>query len=529
MEAKDVALLGFVSAAQKYVEKHIDDSKNLGDLENVDINRLKDELSKQLKFLVMPEDQKIELLLDGQKAFDEYAAENLEPKNNVIEELGQIFNVNFDDVDVKPITKSDDIEDEPVSQSDDIDELLEAYDIDESETPEVIIEKVKSNEQDEFGLTEDDDILLTIANAAAKSDEELAKEFNKTEVIKPKNLDSAFAEVINNEDKEKEEIVEEENAEPEYNKQVNLEQEHADKERVALSKLLKGIGKTETENTGYFEYTESRETPKQKESVKPVQNTKPQGTLSSELRSVSENTYYQQQELSNKQSVEETKPQTPSMNILVNPGLEVVLEQEGKPTFYNVSREEERATTSEKTIDEKPVEHTLSEALSGLGRLQRKQEENYVEKEEPEQEIQIPIKPQIIKEEEPETKQKTSGVEDKVYSNIMLAYPYLTKDFIVSAYDQKDEISTSYVKGDDYIILHRLTFTNVEELREFVEIMMAHNYLVNVDEKKMIVDTIREFTNREGTILTNIFSIANQAKILNGEYEGYCVINKKGK
>lgn len=468
MEAKNVALLGFVTAAQEYVEKHMNDGSNLGDLENVDIKRLKEELSAQLKFFAMPEEEKNNLISSGEKAFDEYVEENLKPKANVIDELGQIFNVSFDDYDVKPIK-------ETITN----DDLLETYDIQE-------------NKIDEFGLTADDDILLTIANAAAKSDEELAKEFNQKTSEEPKTLDVAFADVMKNE-------------------QAKVENPNA-----PLSEILKNIGGNE--NSGYYENTEL---PKENRDVKPV--IKSVGTLSSELKNISNNAVQQPTIIQKEMTAQPT-------NILVNPGLDAVLENERKENFYNVSTEEERATISENIVVEEDKDHTLSEALAGLGKLQKKQETTTTiinpipevketPKVEPQPEKETYVSKPIIK----------NNYDDKIYSNIMVAYPYLNRNFIIFAYGQKDEIDSSYIIGEDYIILHRLVFTDIEELHEFVEIMMAHNYLVNVDEKKMIVDVIKEFVNREGVILTNIFSIANQAKILNGEYEGYRLFEKEGK
>ena len=52
---------------------------------------------------------------------------------------------------------------------------------------------------------------------------------------------------------------------------------------------------------------------------------------------------------------------------------------------------------------------------------------------------------------------------------------------------------------------------------------MNHDYRVNVDENKMIVDIFKDMINTDGKILTNIFEIANQARVLDGNYEGYRV------
>ena len=73
------------------------------------------------------------------------------------------------------------------------------------------------------------------------------------------------------------------------------------------------------------------------------------------------------------------------------------------------------------------------------------------------------------------------------------------------------------------IVLHRVHFNNIEDLQQFVEIVANHKYSVNVDERKMIVDLFKMYRNTDGKILTNIFEIANQAKLLHGDYEGYRV------
>ena len=67
-------------------------------------------------------------------------------------------------------------------------------------------------------------------------------------------------------------------------------------------------------------------------------------------------------------------------------------------------------------------------------------------------------------------------------------------------------------------------FKDIGGLREFVDVMINHGYLVNVDEKQMIVDTFKEHVNSDGKILTDIFEIANQGKLLTGDYEGYRII-----
>ena len=121
---------------------------------------------------------------------------------------------------------------------------------------------------------------------------------------------------------------------------------------------------------------------------------------------------------------------------------------------------------------------------------------------------------------------KQEELKKEIYNSIKSIYPYLSNGFIKGVYDLKDSLSNEYKDGEEIIILHRLVFKDVVGLRKFVDIIMSHDYLVNVDEKQMIVDTFKEHINSDGKILTDIFEVANQAKLLTGEYEGYRIIEK---
>ena len=122
-------------------------------------------------------------------------------------------------------------------------------------------------------------------------------------------------------------------------------------------------------------------------------------------------------------------------------------------------------------------------------------------------------------------KQKQEEAKRKeIYDSIVTLYPYLSNGFIKGVYDLKQSFANDYKDGEKMVILHRLRFENINGLRQFVDVMINHGYLVNVDEKQMIVDTFKEHVNSDGKILTDIFEIANQAKLLTGDYEGYRII-----
>lgn len=120
--------------------------------------------------------------------------------------------------------------------------------------------------------------------------------------------------------------------------------------------------------------------------------------------------------------------------------------------------------------------------------------------------------------------ERINELKKKIYDSIVALYPYLSNGFIKGVYELKESFASDYKEGQKIIILHRLVFADLEGLRQFVDVMMSHEYFVNVDEKQMIVDTFKEHVNSDGKILTDIFEIANQAKLLTGEYDGYRII-----
>ena len=103
-------------------------------------------------------------------------------------------------------------------------------------------------------------------------------------------------------------------------------------------------------------------------------------------------------------------------------------------------------------------------------------------------------------------------------------YPYLSDSFIMGVCSMKDAIANEYLTVKKVVVLHRLSFKEVENLRQFVEITLKHEYQINADEKKLIVDAFKECENADDKIIASIFDIANQAALLNGEYEGYRII-----
>ena len=93
-----------------------------------------------------------------------------------------------------------------------------------------------------------------------------------------------------------------------------------------------------------------------------------------------------------------------------------------------------------------------------------------------------------------------------------------------NVYFLKDSIIQDYPLNVKIIILHRIQFKEVESLRQFVEIALNHNFAINADENKLIVDAFKQYINVDGKIITSIFEVANQSALLGADYIGYRVL-----
>ena len=190
---------------------------------------------------------------------------------------------------------------------------------------------------------------------------------------------------------------------------------------------------------------------------------------------------------------------------IVNPGIEQIIADEAKE---NIEPKEEYTEVQVENVETQ--DNNVEEIKDDVNETQ-----SYVSS------LIDDLREQLVKEEA--SKQQVDKNRD-VYDHIAKIYPYLSQGFIRSVYELKGDIANEYPFDREVIVLHRVKFNDVDNLRKFVEIALNHNYSINADEDKMIVDIFREFVNGDGKILTNIYEIANQGCLLDGIYEGYNVI-----
>jgi len=200
-------------------------------------------------------------------------------------------------------------------------------------------------------------------------------------------------------------------------------------------------------------------------------------------------------------NVKEEVKDIPSLSYFFNPMNEL---KENKPAIKKVDTEELDSILNEINKEEKPKEEEVK----------LPNEKTYVDG--------------LIKTLNEAEKIENERIKNKIsiFEKISRQYPYLSGGFIRAVFSLKETIANDNPYNEDIILLHRVYFRELDSLRHFVEIACNHNYTVNVDEDKMLVDVFKEFVNADGRIITNIFEIANQVKALDGEYDGYRVIEK---
>ena len=120
--------------------------------------------------------------------------------------------------------------------------------------------------------------------------------------------------------------------------------------------------------------------------------------------------------------------------------------------------------------------------------------------------------------------QKEIDANEKQYiESIGNFFPYVSSKLIDSVYAQKDAISFNYPSGMHVKLYHLLTFDDLENLNSFIQILDKHNYECKILNDKFQVEVSNEMKVKEGALLTDIYVVANQAGILNGNYESFSI------
>lgn len=476
MKVKNLVLFGFILSAISYLSKQIeeeqeDETNFLSELEDIDLQQVKNELGSKLeKAIVEFGDVVGSITKIGSDAFDRFlkdATDDLQ-EGELVEKLKEAIvskEVEEEPEKVEEIGEVDKVE---VEATDDIDEVLEVSTNDFEDLLEVIEETVEEESED---TTEDLDE-ATEEEFSDESDDSLEEanfeEFDKTEEASetPSECEEVSEEI---EAQEEPQIAEEVQEDSMWNQpEVNADELLKDLKNT-LDSFFARSEESEQANVEEEMFEEIKKATEQPEEQKEIED------LFEEL-------------LVDTKAKVEKEVNKDEIDAILNE----IIEQE------NIEEAEEPAK-AEETVDEENVFETEE-----------------TENEENAQEYVRDLIEELPQEEEVE-------YEEDIYDQINKLYPYLSKTFVRSVFDLKEVIAKEYPQDIDVLVLHRVSFENVLDIQQFVEIVTNHKYSVNVDERKMIVDLFKVYRNTDGKILTNIFEIANQARLLHGEYEGYRV------
>lgn len=479
MKPKNIMLLGFVNKAVDYLEKHMDEEPDtrLAELKNIDLTSLREELSDYLdSSLGTMQSTMSTLLKAGNEAFDHFMEVN--HKENISDQFSRMLDVDFDDEkktnqeELAKLLSFYNLEDFDADNTEEID-IPQTEEIDTPQTEEVEDTKVE-----EFVIPEDGEFVIP------QVDEEDIPEFGDI------NLSSE-------DDKYMEEIKK--NITSDVIDDTLLIDEEAD---PAIDSIFSEIIENESKPVEIEEeQTSEVETP---EII--------------EVAIIEEETIKLDAPEFKKAAIEEepTKLEAPEFkevaieeeptNLDATENKEDAVEEETENTDYSKVFDDlplENPGVDEEKVEETPVEETQTYVNTLIDELREQM-----------------VKEDAIKKEEEEK-------EKAIFNSVHEIYPNLSQEFVMAAYGLKQPLADEYPVNQKLIILHRISFDDVDNLRKFVEIGLSHDYTINADENKLIVDILKEFVNSDGKILTNIFEVANQGSVLHGNYEGYNIISNE--
>lgn len=583
MQPKNIMLLGFVNKAVEFLDQNIEDETNrkLANLKHIDLVKIRKELSDNLDAsLGIVQSTMTSLMNAGEDAFSDFL-ESDDDRETLTQQIAKEFDFDFEE-------EKDDRKD--LDELLTFYNLDKRFEVEESLEEEVPVEEVKEEEPVEIALEESEDTTVELddeslelmkliqdnvtkaSNGTLKDyrvnddiEDEINEIFNEIELNEVNNYElEEFFNSIDNEINTDTEVIENNHEIP---ANEELGEELLDEVTNSSSFDDSVIQETAEEVSEVVEETtfvpaeqlneEAVVEVKEEEPVETIVETveEPVEEIPTEEIPTEEIPVEALVEAVEEVAVEEPKEEIPCEVLveyvendtqaelssitsdlikelrarMIKEDEEIALQKQLE--LQNSQNESEIANTDEEKEETEVLDEVTDEELAETSDddLDTPNEES-VEEEIQEDKSYLEgllddLKSQMIKEDEErelELQQK-----NEAYAQIEESYPYLDRGFVVAAYDLKEEIANEAQLDENVIVLHRIKFSDVEKLRQFAEIVISHDYHINADENKMIVDVFKNFVNKDGKILANIFEIANQAAVLEGNYEGYRIIENE--
>ena len=108
----------------------------------------------------------------------------------------------------------------------------------------------------------------------------------------------------------------------------------------------------------------------------------------------------------------------------------------------------------------------------------------------------------------------------KEVNEIAELYPYLAKDFIAEQLGRNEVFNQQYPEDSLIKITHKAKFDSTDLVRDFTKIGEDNGYFSEMLNEHEATISRKIFTE-DGSILSDIYNVANQVACLKGVYEGY--------
>ena len=99
-------------------------------------------------------------------------------------------------------------------------------------------------------------------------------------------------------------------------------------------------------------------------------------------------------------------------------------------------------------------------------------------------------------------------------------YPYLDKHFIAEQFARNEAFTKQYPEDTLITIAHKAKFADARVLADYAKIAEDNGYSSEALDETENVITKKMFVT-DGSILSDIYNVANQVACLGGTYEGY--------
>lgn len=113
--------------------------------------------------------------------------------------------------------------------------------------------------------------------------------------------------------------------------------------------------------------------------------------------------------------------------------------------------------------------------------------------------------------------QQDKSEEDEDVVEISGLYPYLSASFIAKTLSRNEEFNTNFPEDTLVSVLHTCRFDDMRSVLNFEAIMADAGYISQHDDN-LEVRSAKRFFSEEGSIISDILNVANQAAALNGRY-----------